>query len=571
MPPWRTSRGTLDLYVLAGLALWLLAIGYGLRDPWPADEPRFALIGKTIVESGQWLIPQRGPELYAEKPPVFLWMQAAAYGLTGSTRAGFLLPSLLAALATLTLVWDLARRLWDRRSAFWVAMGLLFSVQFTLQGRSAQIDAVLTLFTTLGLYGLLRHLLLGPDWRWYAAAGVATGLGVLSKGTGFLPWLILIPYALARWRRMDGLSPIGRDWRWLIGPGLLLLTIAVWAVPILYLATQPGNEQIAAYRDDLLLRQTLTRYADPWHHHKPFWYYFVQVAPLLWLPLSLLAPFAAPTWWRRLRAGAGDGRLLLLLGWILLVLLFFSLSPGKREVYILPALPALALAFGPLATNLIDRRDVQRALLALTALLALVITLASGWALYGDPAFASRIAEQHGVRPWGWFGAVGLAGLTGVIYFRRRAQYAFAMLMIALWSGYGLFGYPSMNDARSGKALMARVAATLPSGAALSLVSAPEQMLLQAPPGTRAFGFKTPAQTQLQAAFGWLRAAPDHWLLTPGTQLGTCIAAARSLDLGWSNRRHWYLLRANAIEPGCDRPGSGLASTRIEPEGERLD
>lgn len=69
--------------------LWLLIIaalaaGIGLRQPQPPDEPRFVLAARTMVESGQWLLPHRGVELYAEKPPVFMWLQAAAYEIVGS-------------------------------------------------------------------------------------------------------------------------------------------------------------------------------------------------------------------------------------------------------------------------------------------------------------------------------------------------------------------------------------------------------------------------------------------------------------------------------------------------------
>ena len=34
------------------IAVAVLAAGLGLREPWPADEPRFALIAKDMVESG---------------------------------------------------------------------------------------------------------------------------------------------------------------------------------------------------------------------------------------------------------------------------------------------------------------------------------------------------------------------------------------------------------------------------------------------------------------------------------------------------------------------------------------
>jgi len=70
----------------------LMAVGLGMRDPWPADEPRFALIAQDMLRSGDWLIPRVGGDLYADKPPFFFWLLATAMALTGSMRVGFLLP-----------------------------------------------------------------------------------------------------------------------------------------------------------------------------------------------------------------------------------------------------------------------------------------------------------------------------------------------------------------------------------------------------------------------------------------------------------------------------------------------
>ncbi|WP_256843578.1 ArnT family glycosyltransferase, partial [Pseudomonas aeruginosa] len=89
--------------------------------------------------SGQWLLPHRGVELYAEKPPVFMWLQAAAYEIVGSWQWSFLLPSLLAALGTLWCVVDLGRRLWTRRVGLYAGWALLFALQFTFQAKKAQI------------------------------------------------------------------------------------------------------------------------------------------------------------------------------------------------------------------------------------------------------------------------------------------------------------------------------------------------------------------------------------------------------------------------------------------------
>lgn len=91
-----------DRTVLLWLLIMLaLAAGPGLRQPQPPDEPRFVLAARTMVDGGQWLLPHRGAELYAEKPPVFMWLLAASQSLIGRWTVAFLLPSLLAALLCL--------------------------------------------------------------------------------------------------------------------------------------------------------------------------------------------------------------------------------------------------------------------------------------------------------------------------------------------------------------------------------------------------------------------------------------------------------------------------------------
>jgi hypothetical protein len=62
---------------------------------------------------------------------------------------------------------------------------------------------------------------------------------------------------------------------------------------MLLAVAQSGDPVLQAYRDNILLRQTVTRYANAWHHVKPFWYYLTSVIPPFWLPLSC----CCPGWW----------------------------------------------------------------------------------------------------------------------------------------------------------------------------------------------------------------------------------------------------------------------------------
>ena len=208
----------LDYLWLLGLGLLLIATGIGLRDPWPADEPRFALIARDMVATGNWLLPRVGGEVYADKPPLFFWLIALALQATHSLRLAFLLPSLLSALGCLGLVYDLGRRLWNRETGLLAGLSLLLTVQFVWQARQAQIDATLCFWTTLSLYGLLRHLLLGPQWRWHALGWAAAGLGVITKGVGFLPLLVLIPFTLLRPPHWSPRLAAHATARWLVGP-----------------------------------------------------------------------------------------------------------------------------------------------------------------------------------------------------------------------------------------------------------------------------------------------------------------------------------------------------------------
>ena len=158
----------IDYFWLLGIGLLLIATGLGLRDPWPADEPRFALVVRDMVATGDWLLPRVGGDVYADKPPLYFWLMGVALLATGSLRLAFLIPSLLSALACVVLLYDLGRRLWNRETGLAAGFALLLSLQFVWQSRQAQIDATLCFWCVLSLYGLLRHLLTGPAWGWYA-------------------------------------------------------------------------------------------------------------------------------------------------------------------------------------------------------------------------------------------------------------------------------------------------------------------------------------------------------------------------------------------------------------------
>ncbi len=549
------TSARIELFALLLFALVLLGTGLGLRDPWPSDEPRFVLAARSMIEHGQWLFPHRGHELYPDKPPLFMWLEALFFLLTRSWRVAFLLPSLLAGLACVAAVYDLGRRLWNHRSGLLGAAAMLFTVHFAYQFRNAQIDPLLVAFVTLANYGLLRNLLLGPAWRWMAAGCLFAGLGVITKGVGFLALLMLLPYALARrqgWRHLA--RPQGTA-RWAASLALFLLPILGWLLPMAWTALHEGDAAHLAYLRNILFGQTVERYAAPSGHLQPPWY-FLGIIATDWLPLSLALPWALPAWWRRLKRR--DARFLLPLGWVLWVLVFFSLSPGKRDVYILPALPMTALALAPLLPGLLRRAGPLRALFGLTLGLSLLL---GALALLGrgahPPRALARLTEGLDPHLWTLLLAMAALGLVLAGIFRvRRAAAGWALFLTGVFVLYGLVGYPMLNRERSALGVMQRARALAGPGVSLGLVAWKEQNLLMAKGPVTEFGFLRPWPQQFAAGAKWLRADPaGRRLFVQEPAMGDCVRRDRAVFVGRANRRDWWLVPAAALVSGCGPDG----------------
>lgn len=551
-----SSHERRQLWLFLLIALIVLGAGIGLRDPWPSDEPRFVLVAKHMVESGNWLIPHRGSELYADKPPTFMILQAAAYQAVGNWRIAFLLPSLLAALGTLFLVCDLGRRLWSPRAGLWAGIAVLATLQFAYQSKRAQIDPLVTFFITLANYGLLRHLLLGPDWRAYWLGCFAAGLGVITKGVGVLALLILLPFLYARWRRWPTLARIeGGAWRWLGGGVAFLVALALWLVPMILAVRAHGTGEYQAYLEDILFRQTADRYSGSWSHPQPPWY-FLEVILLSWMPLTLVVVAAVPRWIERLRAR--DARLLLPLAWIALVLVFFSIPSGKRDVYILPAVPMAALACAPFLDAMLQGRRLRWALFGFLVLLGLAffgVGLAAwlDWLPRADQLAIERgLGEDH-TGFWIFLGAVGAIALMAALVFRvRRSHLGVGVALASLWTLWGFWAYPLLNDSASAADVMRRAGEIAGAQGEIALVGWSEQNLLQADRKVTEFGYRTPVQEQLAEAIRWQEADPERrWVFVLDEAMGPCIDPAATTRVGYANRRQWLMFRAGAVRPEC--------------------
>ncbi|MEO8196012.1 MAG: glycosyltransferase family 39 protein [Thermoanaerobaculia bacterium] len=356
----------LGLLVL-GLVLFLPGIGG--RDLWNPDEPRYAEVTREMRVGGDWFVPHLNGKIYSEKPPLLFWSIAAAALATGEVSpVATRLPSLVAGIVTLFLLFGMARRLFDRRVAWWAVAILATSGRILWQARVGQIDMLLLCLVTLAMYyfvrGWLEH---RPGF--FRLFFIAAGLGTLAKGpVALLPPLLSIVAFAVLTRERSRL----REMR--IGSGL-----AIWAGVVLLWLVPAALTGGMSYLETMVVKQNVTRYADPWHHFQPFYYYLTTV-PADFLPWFFFLPGALWLGWRRATANERRGYLFALC-WMTVTVLFFSLSPAKRTVYVLQMFPALAMivawSFSEIAESWSRLR--RFALLPAALLAALFALLPLGW------------------------------------------------------------------------------------------------------------------------------------------------------------------------------------------------
>jgi hypothetical protein len=231
----------------------------------------------------------------------------------------------------MSVTWDIGRRLWNPRVGLFAAALMLLTFQFAYQVKRAQIDPLVMALITLANWGLLIHLLRGPNWRAWWLGCFAAGLGVITKGVGVIALLMLPPYVASRRGAWVGVTLTRPDgWRWARGVFAFFAAILLWLVPMVTVAFWRGTPEYMEYVNDMLLHQTAKRYGGSvGGHAQPFWY-FVPVLLFHFFPMSLVYVST----WREWRAGWRQkyARLLLLGALFVLCALVFRVRRGVHAL-----------------------------------------------------------------------------------------------------------------------------------------------------------------------------------------------------------------------------------------------
>lgn len=335
-----TARTRTDILLLAGFCAFLFFYGLGQFGLLGADEPRYAQVAREMMERGDWVTPTLSGHPWLEKPPLYYWEAGLVYRIIGVSDVAARIPSAVDATLLVIAVYLFFRRF---RGGMAVDAALITAscAGMVGYGRAASTDMPLASAFCMGMLAW---------WAWresgkrkYLLSFYALmALGTLAKGpvAPFVAGLVVVVFSFA----------IGE-------PRLILRTL--WIPGILlfcaiglpwYVSVQMRNP---AFFHEFILEHNFARFSsNVYHHPEPFWYY-LPVAALAVVPWTVFALVALVeslrVWGADRKSVTGNLELqfrIFAVGWLLVPVVFFSLSQSKLPGYILPAIPAAAVLLG---------------------------------------------------------------------------------------------------------------------------------------------------------------------------------------------------------------------------------
>ena len=330
----------------------------------------------------------------ARKPPLFYWLAgavaAATEGHVDEARAQIVSVIAGTAVAIVTLLWTTA--FIDSTTGWLAFLFLLGCYAFTSRGTLALEDMTLVAFMFAGWCLLYPAIEAGPSPHRTIGIGVLLGLGILTKG----PVAIVLPAFATVIYLLDARRPITpqlrQRWPWMV----LLIAVAI-ALPwyVAAMAIQ-GREVARIIYQENAGHFLVASAGGTGEAARPS--YFIALKMLGGItPVNFLLPALLLALVRSDFVGSARKPLLFQLSFLLAVLIFLSAASAKREDYILPGIPCLAILLAPLFTSLPPSQYVEMlrdlAALIVAALAVLVLEAALLGTSIGHSALLAGISR----------------------------------------------------------------------------------------------------------------------------------------------------------------------------------
>jgi len=324
----RTVYDILILLLVSG-SVMLFGLGKGSLTSW--DESIYAHISRIILESGDWVALRMGHEPWFDKPPLYMWVTAVFYRIFGINEFSARLLSVLSGMGTVLLVFLAGRNLFSRRAGFISALILLSTYHFIWFARMGSLDMT---FTFLCMLSAVCFYLAGEKQIFITGFFVFFGLAFLTKGCGavLIPLLIL-PYVLS-----------GRKYRQLsvkyviIGIVLFIVIVSSWYLPS-YL--RYGG----VFLEEHFMKHVLDRSVRGLGEHEGSFLVYFNAILYKGKPWGIFGLVLFPLFIYRSVRERKEANYLVI-SWISVIIVFFSIVRTKLHWYIMPVYPALSLVAG---------------------------------------------------------------------------------------------------------------------------------------------------------------------------------------------------------------------------------
>jgi len=351
--------------LLAGVIfVYPLTLRIPLLDP---AEGRLAVVALEMVESGDWVTPRLGGELFFDKPILFTWARAISLRWFGTSEAAIRLPGLMFGLLGAVATGAMACRMFGRETGLLAAMFYTTLLLPAALAQAAMGDVALVVWVTLALLlfwesdrANSRRVRFGCT----LGIGLLLGLSMLTKG---LVGIALVGGVYGCYLLLARHLTVAACIR-----GAAALAIAAAVATPWYVAVEIRNPGYLHY---YFVERHLMGFATGTQVHggEPWWYYLPVLlgGGLPWigyLPVTLrdgwsrwlrdarrtqTASAAAGTWRRRWQvvasllcvfgSDASYGPIVLLWSWLIGGTLLFSVASSKLATYLWPVFPAVAI------------------------------------------------------------------------------------------------------------------------------------------------------------------------------------------------------------------------------------
>lgn len=358
--------------------------GLGSMDLLSLNEGRRALAIQEMVSSGNWLLPHLNGELYLTKPPLLYWLSSSLALIWGVNEWTLRLPSALAAIAVLIMVYRYTLQQSGKWAALFAVQLLIANLGFSMLGRCAEIEMLLTALCVGSLLSALQYIQAQSSKNWIILSYFLLALALMTKGPLVL-LLVTLPLLIAAiYSKNPHIKAVllsGRGWLIFLVVGLAWYAIVSWQLGFDIWAT-------IAKRDMLDKMQSESA--------KPILSYLGWIAVDFMLLIGLFLVGAKEFFKQQIQ----QPRQLILLLAVVVPLVLFSLFSNKHAKYLLPIYPLIAILLAIKLAAIFDAATEARQKIIVIIALLLPIGFAIFYALLEPKVFAYRVAAFPTFSAW---------------------------------------------------------------------------------------------------------------------------------------------------------------------------